>query len=1735
MADASVDQLTIEINAQAASAQSAVSGLADTLASAATKANNAVSAFQGISNALTKLNGSTSSASAINDLANACKAFSDVKISKTIGTNLQGAADAASQVGDSSNVDALATSIQKLDQVKVSASIPNQLKNIASALPSIESAVSSSTSEKLDSLAQSFNKLAAIPKSNLASAINSLKKLPEAVAAIDSVDLTGFKQQCQQISDAMGELPHKMSSVAQGFGAIKAAAQASGTSLSSAFQQAESKAESFRKKLTKVAGVITSLNVLKNVVQQIANVFAKFINTSNEYIEDMNLANTSLGEYADSAQEYAEKVNSILTIDTGSWLRNQGTFMSMASGMGVATDKAYTMSQGLTQLGYDLASFFNLSTDEAFEKLQSGLSGEIEPLRRLGFDISTARLQQEAYNLGISQSVSEMSQAEKAMLRYYAIMNQITWAQGDMAKTIQSPANMLRVLSDNLTQASRAIGNVFLPMLQAIMPIAIAVTRVVATLANMLADLTGGTQIAALEYGSSSGTSSTTSAIEEAGDAAETTGNQASDAADKVKELKRQLMGFDEINMFSSTSSNSGSGSGSSGSGSDSGAGTDDIPISTYDFLGDGSGLGDDIYNAIMDAVNRAGNAFAPLVTAAKVTAQAIAEQFRGLDIGGAMENALMGALNLISNAVRNVIEIISPLIIAFNFPETAAIAFDTLAQLCLTASAAINDVGSAVKGFTDTALIQLVSWIGDKLRSALKLCIDVLASWQTWFTNALVPLNNLGQIAGTAASVVFHLAEALSEPVFYVAAATFKGISDALQPMLTHFVNSGTARVMAAALGTALSTWAVGTAIANGLGIIGNAFSAMCGKLETNSDKATQKAKHLADTTQNEVPKGLDAFKQGISNLSDKFPMFTGNVEKMTTKTKELASAIDPAKTKLEEERTKLDNLKTELSGSTTMLTKLKIAHQESNVKVGEWNVKVTESKAKLSSLKTVMTNHVQTEGAFNKSTLESVKSIASETKELTKSTAGKLAATTQSGLMAAAEGVATVASGALATAMNMIPGLALATALGMVLDVIEPLIEAFVQAAASPIVNFVQGLLGIDDATGDVTETTEEATETLSEEEQQIQDNLESIEDYEKSHNNLKTALAASRMSEETFAQYLQQTGTTFSEVSSKIDSYTSDVINSFDKIETESEMSASTMMDNLESNINTLNSFHQNMQTIMERTGLDSTNSLISAMLSAGPSKCAQAASELANATDSELERFKSIGAQAGADATNNIVAELLSGSSDAAAAGSSLVSSTASGLESGSGELTSTAADVDDQTVQKFGSHYNEAKDAGRNLTGGFGDGVAATDMVQLAVSKAQDACAKTVAGFNGGTGYQQALSAGRNLVGGYSDGVAQASAQAVTKASDTQTRVISALNGGSGYTKAASAGQNLMGGYGDGLNNAASAAAQKATNAQNKVITALKSNTSAAATAGRTIMTNFASGISGQVNTASNAAKRASTSVQSALKSNTSSAQSAGRAIVSSFASGISSNSGSVTSAARSLNNAANSALGSNSSAYNAGRNFGAGFNSGLWSYSSTIMSTARTLANLASITIRSALRIHSPSRVTKEIGMYFDLGFAEGIEDYTESVADSVTSMTEGALDATDVASEMGSKIGDSFTEGITGSLDTSSFSDISDYAKAMNSQATWTNWDNGSRASVSHASMAMTTDDSHMAQVMSTAFAKAMLSVNGTSNGSNGTSGDTTVVLRVGNEELARATMKGQASLARRGVLEMG
>lgn len=519
--------------------------------------NDSTQAVAGLQNLINTLNrlktatnggatGLSKTAQGIRELSNSLKGLNSGDASQKI-TRLTNALTALSQVGN----------------VKISSSIANQLTAINTALAGLKW----TDGDKLTSLANGLRPLSELGKANMTTFINQLSKLPKVIEDLEAADIDKFTQQMTALAAAMKPFADEMQKVSNGFSAFPSKIQKLITSTE--------KYNASARKATSTTGKFTSglkaLNVAAVAItfRKIGHFIAQAVTESNKYQEDLNLFTVALGQYAAEAQNYAEKVSDVLGIDPAQWLRNQGVFNTLLTGFGDTAERAQLMSQNLTQLGYDISSFFNISIEDAMQKLQSGISGELEPLRRLGYDLSQARLEQTALNLGIKESVANMTQAEKAELRYYAIMTQVTTAQGDMARTLEAPANQLRILQAQLTQAARAIGNIFIPALNAILPYAIAVVQVIREIANALANL-AGFKLTDVDY----------SGVNSAAVGAGSLADNLDDAAGAAKKLKQYTAGFDELNVFAP---NTGSGSGA-GAG---GAGGFDFDLPTYDFLGD--------------------------------------------------------------------------------------------------------------------------------------------------------------------------------------------------------------------------------------------------------------------------------------------------------------------------------------------------------------------------------------------------------------------------------------------------------------------------------------------------------------------------------------------------------------------------------------------------------------------------------------------------------------------------------------------------------------------------------------------------------------------------------------------------------------------------------------------------------------------------------------------------------------------------------------------------------------------------------------------------------------------------------------------------------------------------------------------------------------------------------------------------------------------------------------------
>ena len=514
-------------------------------------ANSAVGGIDALTASLSKLKNATKGGVGLTSVANQLR---------NLNTALQ-SVDSSS----ADKIDKLANSLNKLKSlgsIKISSSIGNQLKNIGSAA----SALNTADLSGIGRLATALQPLNNIGKaSGLQSAITQLKKLPELAQTLNSINWSTLTTQLQQLANALAPLANQLNTVASAFSALPSNIRRVVTATNS-MTQANNRAS------TSYVNLWAKARMAYNAVRTGARIIASWITESNNYIENLNLFTVSMGKYADEAQRYAEKVAEIMGIDPSEWMRNQGVFNTIITGFGVASDKAYLMSKNLTQLGYDISSFFNISYEDAMQKLTSGISGELEPLRRLGYDLSVARLQQEAYNLGITKSVSAMTQAEKSQLRYYAIMTQVTAAQGDMARTLNAPANQLRILQAQVTQCARALGNIFIPVLNAVLPYAIALAKVIRILANSIASLFGFS-LPEIDY------SNLGSAVGGADDLTDSLGN----AGEEAKKVKNALLGIDELNVLSKDDGASGSG----GAGGAGGLGDLGIELPEYDFLGD--------------------------------------------------------------------------------------------------------------------------------------------------------------------------------------------------------------------------------------------------------------------------------------------------------------------------------------------------------------------------------------------------------------------------------------------------------------------------------------------------------------------------------------------------------------------------------------------------------------------------------------------------------------------------------------------------------------------------------------------------------------------------------------------------------------------------------------------------------------------------------------------------------------------------------------------------------------------------------------------------------------------------------------------------------------------------------------------------------------------------------------------------------------------------------------------
>lgn len=453
-------------------------------------------------------------------------------------------------------------------------SVVNAIKKIPNAVSALNGVDFYSMSGSITQLTNALAPLSILDISglkSLGSAFKAIGTVPDLTDKLKAADLDSFADSCQKISTALAPLASQLETVGNAFAKLppqlsKVVTQANRVTAANerqkkSYMSLSSQMNSFMRNMAKLVS-------LKAIATYLGNAAEKF----NSYYEAANLFGVSMKGLTGEASTFINKMETLLGIDPTEAMNNMATIQSLTTSFGLASDKAYVLSKNLTQLGYDLASLKNIPVAESFTKIQAAISGELEPIRRLGVDISNARLQQELLNLGYSQSVSTLSQADKAVLRYIAIMKQTTDAQGDFARTLSSPANMIRILQAQLNSLARAVGSLLYPALKSILPPLIAAVELVKELVTGIASLMG----VKVEFPDFSSASDAVGGVTDAMD------NTTKATGKAAKAFKNYIMGFDELNVIQKDNGSSG------GSGSGAGAAGNllgDVDLSGYDMF----------------------------------------------------------------------------------------------------------------------------------------------------------------------------------------------------------------------------------------------------------------------------------------------------------------------------------------------------------------------------------------------------------------------------------------------------------------------------------------------------------------------------------------------------------------------------------------------------------------------------------------------------------------------------------------------------------------------------------------------------------------------------------------------------------------------------------------------------------------------------------------------------------------------------------------------------------------------------------------------------------------------------------------------------------------------------------------------------------------------------------------------------------------------------------------------
>ena len=617
MADVDITSLSVEISAESQGAELNIDKLAAAISNLRTKGNvsKVIDGLDKLTNSLTALKSAQGDFSGLEKVTQFIEGIAKVNASesaKSINTLAKSIAKLPEFLtGMGTLSDSVDTMLDVTDAFDLMAGVqdPKGLKSAINAIKKIPEAVSgvqgiSSDVDDVKSVLNGFNNLPAvtapeglssfvsllrrIPKSvseankadytrlaessrllmnglaplsvldfsnlkNLGSVLNQLNKVPDLAQKLDIKTVDDFSTACQKLATALTPLASQLDKVGNAFAKFPPQLSKVVTQANRVTAANEKQRKSYLSLSNQLNGFMRNmakLVSLKAIAEYLGNAVAKF----NDFYEATDLFHNAMGNLSGEADTLISKMQGLLGVDPTKAMTYMATIQSLGTSFGLASDKAYILSKNLTQLAYDEGSYWNKDVAETFTAMSSAISGEIEPIRRLGVDLSQARLQQELLALGFNKQVSSLSQADKAVLRYIAIMKQTANVQGNLAQTIQSPANQIKILKAQLDMLAKSVGSLLYPAMKSILPPLIAAVQLIREFVEWVAKLMG-VKVVFTDFTKSA------DSVGGIGDAMDDTADSTKKAA---KALKDYTMGFDELNIIDPTQGSSGSGGGAS-------------------------------------------------------------------------------------------------------------------------------------------------------------------------------------------------------------------------------------------------------------------------------------------------------------------------------------------------------------------------------------------------------------------------------------------------------------------------------------------------------------------------------------------------------------------------------------------------------------------------------------------------------------------------------------------------------------------------------------------------------------------------------------------------------------------------------------------------------------------------------------------------------------------------------------------------------------------------------------------------------------------------------------------------------------------------------------------------------------------------------------------------------------------------------------------------------------------